>query len=103
MTTGESWNGIMHDTMIKTACVEVLRWELLTSCSDATCDTYVDQGDPILDSLESDVDYINRCGVFPIITVIYFCTFVVLCAFLLLNLVIGIMSRSVKGSKPLRS
>ena len=91
MTTGESWNGIMHDTMIKTACVEVLRWELLTSCSDATCDTYVDQGDPILDSLESDVDYINRCGVFPIITVIYFCTFVVLCAFLLLNLVIAII------------
>ena len=89
MSTGESWNGIMHDTMVRTRCYEITHPQTLASCQ-SECQ-YVGKGDPLLWGLTKDDDYVNRCGQHPLIAVIYFCTFVVMCAFLLLNLVIAVI------------
>ena len=89
MSTGESWNGLMHDTMVDTRCYEITHAPTLASCQD-TCQ-YVGKGDPLLYGLTKDDDYVNRCGQHFLISVIYFCSFVVMCAFLLLNLVIAVI------------
>ena len=89
MSTGESWNGIMHDTMERSRCYEITHAQTLADCQN-TCQ-YVGKGNPLLEFLTKDDDYTNRCGQHPIISILYFCTFVVMCAFLLLNLVIAVI------------
>ena len=89
MSTGESWNGLMHDTMVNTRCYEITHAPTLASCG-GSCQ-YVGKGDALLSGLVEDDGYVNRCGQHPLISVIYFCSFVIMCAFLLLNLVIAVI------------
>lgn len=101
MSTGESWNGIMHDCMRKEGCVGVL----LPFVNDA--------GDPIAVSEESGIYYDSvddrlagapsgaldpHCGPAGAFAVIYFMLFVLLCAFLLLNLVIAVILDNFQSS-----
>ena len=100
MTTGESWNGIMHDCMIRKNCIEILNTANIVCSSNGGGDChYVDPGDPILDSLKEDEDYLDRCGTAPIVAIMFFCSFVVLCAFLLLNLLIAVILDNFEDSQ----
>jgi hypothetical protein len=83
MATGESWNGIMHDCMIEKECVEMLT-------GDAAGE-WLDSGSSALKGLIEDTDFINRCTPSKGGTVIFFCIFVLLCAFVMLNLVIAVI------------
>ncbi|KXZ52368.1 hypothetical protein GPECTOR_9g412 [Gonium pectorale] len=91
MITGESWNGIMHDCMITKGCV------LLTSdfTSPATgaalaAGSYFDPGDPQLSGVPPDL-LNDRCALTPAAAVIYFPVFIILCAFIMLNLIVAVI------------
>ena len=83
MSTGESWNGIMHDCMIEDLCVEIL------TGSDAG--TYYDSGDSRLSSMTANTDYVDRCTPSPELTIFFFLLFILMCAFVMLNLVIAVI------------
>ena len=83
MATGEAWNGIMHDTMIVTDCI------LVQDPSTGEL-SYVDQDDPGWSSLDEKY-YTNQCSPHPVIAIIFFCFFILLCAFVMLNLVIAVI------------
>lgn len=83
MATGESWNGIMHDCMIEKGCMEVL--------TGTNAGNWFDPKAPELDGLTEDTDFINRCSPSKEGTVIFFIVFVLLCAFVMLNLVIAVI------------
>ena len=82
-STGESWNGIMHDCMITKDCVYYQ--------DPATGDvTYYNQEDSFWQDLDEDT-YTNQCTPHPVGTIIFFCFFCILCAFVMLNLVIAVI------------
>jgi hypothetical protein len=101
MATGESWNGIMHDAMIQTKCKEVLHTftNLSGDVIDPTYDTgiWYDARDPRLKGAETH-DISDQCGPAGGITIFYFMLFVILCAFLLLNLVIAVILDNFQSS-----
>ena len=78
--TGETWNGIMHDCMITKQCMEV----------KATGE-WLDRGDPALRDMELNVDYVDRCTPSVAGTIFFFVCFILLCAFVMLNLVIAVI------------
>ena len=83
MATGEAWNGIMHDCMITKDCVYYQ--------DPATGDvTYYNQEDSFWQDLDEDT-YTNQCTPHPVGTIIFFCFFCILCAFVMLNLVIAVI------------
>ncbi|GIL68548.1 hypothetical protein Vafri_21814 [Volvox africanus] len=111
MITGEGWNGIMLDCMQTHNCRLVLQDINITtttsppasnqspSLANATnistvitilSGTYLDPSDPHLSSLPSNATQ-NQCPISPVAAVIYFPVFVVLCTFILLQLVIGVL------------
>jgi hypothetical protein len=83
MSTGEAWNGIMHDCMITKDCVYYQ--------DPATGDvTYYNQEDSFWQDLDEDT-YTNQCTPHPVGAIIFFCFFCILCAFVMLNLVIAVI------------
>ena len=90
MATGEAWNGIMHDTMIVTDCI------LVQDPSTGEL-SYVDQDDPGWSSLDEKY-YTNQCSPHPLISIVYFCFFILLCAFVMLNLVIAVILDNFESS-----
>lgn len=93
MATGESWNGIMHDTTIVADCALILR-DMPEKGLKAG--TYVNG--PLADApnvttlgLVLDEDYDNQCTFHSSVSLIYFVSFVILVAFIMFNLVIAII------------
>ena len=87
--TGERWNGIMHDCMTTSACVEIR-----TSAGPYAVGEYVDLDE--VDDLKSyafraEEDYVDRCTPGVGVTVFYFVSFILLCGFVMLNLVIAVI------------
>ena len=89
--TGERWNGIMHDCMTTSECVEIL-----TTKGAYVAGTYVDLDE--VDDLKAsptffvaDEDYVDRCTPDVGVTVFYFVSFILLCGFVMLNLVIAVI------------
>uniref|UniRef100_A0A7S0CQF9 Voltage-gated ion channel superfamily n=1 Tax=Micromonas pusilla TaxID=38833 RepID=A0A7S0CQF9_MICPS len=89
--TGERWNGIMHDCMTTSECVEIL-----TTSGAYVAGTYVDLDE--VDDLKAsptnfvaDTDYVDRCTPNVGVTVFYFVSFILLCGFVMLNLVIAVI------------
>jgi len=78
MATGESWNGLMHDCMITKECIYL---------KDGT---YLNDGDGRVDSMDED-DFTNQCTPNAVGTIVYFIIFVIICAFVMLNLVIAVI------------
>jgi Ion transport protein len=101
ISTGESWNGIMRDCMINTNCVKVMEpftntsGELIGATADTS--TWFDKGAKELDGALS-ASVTDHCGPWPLLTVAYFMLFVVLCGFLLLNLVIAVILDNFQNS-----
>jgi hypothetical protein len=92
ITTGESWNGIMRDCMRNTKCLRVKRSftnsaGLLVPESKTT---WYNPGDKFLDGSPRNA-IVEHCGPWVGVAVAYFMLFVVLCGFLLLNLVIAVI------------
>jgi len=96
MSTGESWNGIMHDTMIKTGC-----WTI-TDPAHPNFGEWFDQDDDILNGLKEHPSEgkENRCSVdeYGIASLIYHMMFLVMCAFVMLNLVIAVILENFQKS-----
>mmetsp|Transcript_58370 Transcript_58370/g.186060 ORF Transcript_58370/g.186060 Transcript_58370/m.186060 type:complete len:1610 (+) Transcript_58370:485-5314(+) len=94
MATGESWNGIMHDCMDNTECVKV------TPGFDIEGDQYYqmwfDKGSSF--DLPSGYESEDMCSPHPSAAVIFFCVFVILCAFVMLNLVIAVILDNFQNS-----
>lgn len=101
MSTGESWNGIMHDCMIQTVCISVVQpfinaaGEVVSTTAETG--TWFSHGDDMLHGAPSGATQ-NRCGPPILLTVAYFMTFVLMCAFLLLNLVIAVILDNFQSS-----
>ena len=87
--TGETWNGIMHDCMISKRCVEIL--------NGPNAGTWLDKDDlesprsALLDGLDAFDDYRDRCTPSTAGTIFFFVAFILLCAFVMLNLVIAVI------------
>mmetsp|Transcript_3541 Transcript_3541/g.12709 ORF Transcript_3541/g.12709 Transcript_3541/m.12709 type:complete len:1714 (-) Transcript_3541:989-6130(-) len=118
MATGESWNALMHDCMITELCMHIekdgvdkilerdgLTMEQLEEQIDAEefevvgdGTFYVDPGSDFLDGLKEVDDYVNECSPHPSAAIIYFIVFVILCAFVMLNLVIAVILDNFQNS-----
>ena len=83
MSTGEAWNGLMHDCMVVKDCV-------LYKDPTTGEQSYMD-----LDAKNwADIDeslYTNQCTPSKEGTILFFCFFVIVCAFVMLNLVIAVI------------
>jgi Ion transport protein len=101
MATGESWNGIMHACFLTTECLKVVSPFVnndgqkveATVTSGTWYDEYAEQ---LKGAPAGAVD--DQCGPWEGITIFYFIVFVVLCAFLLLNLVIAVILDNFQNS-----
>lgn len=81
MTTGENWNEIMHSTMVFKNCMRV------ADPASPWFGHWLDLGDARLDSIDERL-LDNGCLPFgsTAIPIIYFCSFMILCSYVLLNL-----------------
>jgi len=90
--TGERWNGIMHDCMTTTSCVEIVNADDAGTYAAGEFVDYVELLDLKNAGLRaSDDDFIDRCTPNIGITVFYFVSFILLCGFVMLNLVIAVI------------
>jgi hypothetical protein len=101
MSTGESWNGIMHDAMVQTGCKKVLqaftnRDGHIILPTEKTNVWYDARDDRLKGATMEDIS--DQCGPAGFITIFYFMLFVILCAFLLLNLVIAVILDNFQSS-----
>jgi len=83
MSTGEAWNGIMHDCMITDKCI-------MYKDPSTGVISYLDYDDSTYKSADED-NWTDRCTPSYVGTVFYFSVFILLCAFVLLNLVIAVI------------
>uniref|UniRef100_A0A7S1XCD4 Voltage-gated ion channel superfamily n=1 Tax=Tetraselmis chuii TaxID=63592 RepID=A0A7S1XCD4_9CHLO len=123
MATGESWNGIMHDCSVSDNCIRVLKpvqiygWENVSpadsyvdsedawyKCVDCYGDGTSEYGPFVPDSgtklpqaLWSEY-FEDECGHPMWLTGLYFCGFVLICSFILLNLVIAVILDNFQSS-----
>jgi Ion transport protein len=101
MSTGESWNGIMHACLLQTECRRVR--SPFTNAdghyieSTDTSGAWYDASDSRLSGAPAGaID--DQCGPWAGIGILYFVVFVILCAFLLLNLVIAVILDNFQSS-----
>ncbi|KAG2495837.1 hypothetical protein HYH03_006076 [Edaphochlamys debaryana] len=93
MITGESWDQIMQDCMITTDCILITsNYTLITDGGNITLSegSWFSPGAPELDGVPPDLQD-NECPLSPFVAVIYFPLFVILCTFILLQLVIAVL------------
>ncbi|KAG2451635.1 hypothetical protein HYH02_003415 [Chlamydomonas schloesseri] len=97
MLTGESWDQVMQDCMVTSDCVLVTAPGGINTTDPSTNGTilippgtYLNPSDPALQGLPDNASD-NQCALSPFAAAIYFPTFVVLCTFILLQLVIAVL------------
>ena len=102
MSTGESWNGIMHDTMITRHCMAIIDLNVTNHntmfTADGDNDKWYSKGDKELGGLSEDQLYDGCVPYHTILPIIYFCIFVIFCAFVMLNLVIAVILDNFQNS-----
>ncbi|KAG2498044.1 hypothetical protein HYH03_003805 [Edaphochlamys debaryana] len=94
MITGESWDQIMQDCMITSDCI-LLTQDYTVTAPDGTNTTLTEgawfsPGASELEGVPADI-LDNKCPLSPFAAVVYFPLFVVLCTFILLQLVIAVL------------
>lgn len=97
MATGEAWNGIMHDCMDPGDCIFLKEDFFPVNGGKLTAGSYFSRGDSLLDEIPSSL-LVNQCSPPNIAVVMYFVVFVVVCAFILLNLVIAVILDNFQSS-----
>lgn len=96
MATGESWNGIMHDLIIEKDCV-LLTGNASTSTGEYLVGSYFSLGDPELDFIQKEL-LEDQCNPNAFVTILYFCSFILICGFILLNVVIAVILDNFQSS-----
>ena len=101
--TGENWNAVMSDMMVLNGCILVAQNIVITNATDNTTiatlwtGQYLDPyGDQVLISQVPPSALVNQCSVSPTLAAFYFSTFLLVCTFLILQLVIGIIIESIE-------
>lgn len=101
--TGENWNAVMSDMMVLNDCIMVAENIVITNATDnSTIATlwsgqYLDSyGDQVLISQIPSSALVNQCSISPTLAAFYFSTFMLVCTFLILQLVIGIIIESIE-------
>ena len=109
MCTGESWDGIMHDAMLEEDCIllraPVPECSVYDACTVEECSVdaniWVDMV-PVFEctgarecfagqsAFDTSCNYENHCGN-AAVSIIFHIVFIILCAFVMLNLVIAII------------
>lgn len=97
MATGESWNGVMHDCMQRTNCILLSQNFTFGNGTLLEAGMYFSAGDSILGSIPKKFT-LDQCGPPYVIVALYFTVFVVLCAFILLNLLIAVILDNFQSS-----
>lgn len=69
----------------------------LSGGTQVAAGTYLDPGDPLLQQLDRRAVQ-DQCSPSPVIAVIYFCSFVLLCGLILVNFVIGVIIDNMQSS-----
>eukprot|EP00197_Chlamydomonas_leiostraca_P007141 CAMPEP_0202863718 /NCGR_PEP_ID=MMETSP1391-20130828/4242_1 /ASSEMBLY_ACC=CAM_ASM_000867 /TAXON_ID=1034604 /ORGANISM="Chlamydomonas leiostraca, Strain SAG 11-49" /LENGTH=470 /DNA_ID=CAMNT_0049543381 /DNA_START=24 /DNA_END=1433 /DNA_ORIENTATION=+ len=102
MLTGENWNAIMWDCMIKTDCIYITE-DFTGTLPDG--DTVSVQGGHYLDS-KTDAAVLglmpksikdDQCSPAPALAVIYFLTYMLIATYLLVNMVVGIIIDNIQN------
>lgn len=95
MTTGENWNCIMHATFVQGECV------LVTGTNNTALDgRYFDPDDPVLRTVDP-ANVTDQCMAFgtTAIPILYFGCFMVLCAYVMINIVVAIIIDNLQANK----
>lgn len=121
MATGESWNGIMHDCAVSSQCIRVLQAVQFAGWAEPTeAGAYVNRDDADFMCIGCYGDgtsehgaydsnstlpaelysayFVDECGHPMWLCVLYFCGFVLICSFILLNLVIAVILDNFQAS-----
>lgn len=69
----------------------------LSGGTQVAAGAYLDPGDPLLQQLDRRAVQ-DQCSPSPVIAVIYFCSFVLLCGLILVNFVIGVIIDNMQSS-----
>jgi hypothetical protein len=100
-STGENWNSVMYDTMIEEQCILVTQTVNITLLGTNTTiwlGTYLDSiADSATLTLIPSSQKMNKCTPSPIITAIYFCSYLMLVIFLLLQLIISVLIENIEN------
>eukprot|EP00798_Chlamydomonas_sp_ICE-L_P013416 gene13416-19269_t len=97
--TGENWNALMVDAMNRNDCILVTVDQTVT-LEDGTTEmyaagTYLDPGsDAYVISEMSGNEYKDMCSIAPWVSILYFCSYMLVVSFLVLQLVIGLLLES---------
>ncbi len=84
--------------MVSSACILITQDTMLPGSSTVlAAGTYLDPWDQQLGSLPSAVQ-LNQCSPAPLVSVIFFCVFVVLCGMIMINLVVGVILDNFESS-----
>ena len=93
MATGESWNAIMHDTVLNEACMFMLKDKPELNLLYGEYVNGPDGQAPNVTTmnLKSGEDFRDQCGPGYAFSIIFFVSFILLIAFIMFNLVIAII------------
>ena len=84
--------------MVTSACILTTQDVLLPGSNDTLpAGSYLDPGDPRLGSVPLPAQ-LNQCSPHPLVPTVFFCTFVVLCAMIMANLVVGVILDNFESS-----
>jgi hypothetical protein len=84
--------------MVSSACILITQDTLLPNSSTSlAAGTYLDPWDLQLGAMPSAAQ-LNQCSPAPIVSVVFFCVFVVLCGMIMINLVVGVILDNFESS-----
>ena len=98
MTTGENWDGLMQDCMVTAACVYVKADLAAGPGCTFTAGEYLDKS--ALKGLQAYVGshLVDQCSPSPAVSIVFFCSYVIICGLMLLNLVIAVILENMANS-----
>ncbi|GAX76997.1 hypothetical protein CEUSTIGMA_g4444.t1 [Chlamydomonas eustigma] len=97
MLTGENWNLVMTDCMVKQSCLQVVQDVTVTLPNSSQSvfiwrGTYLDADDNTTVLVVIPPSSINnRCTPLPIVAALYFCFYIAVCLYLVIQLIIAII------------
>ena len=99
--TGENWNAVMADMQVQTGCILVTQNLNVVAADNSTLQLWSGQyldpyGDQSLISQLPTSATENQCSISPTLAAFYYTTFMLVCTFLILQLVIGIIIESIE-------
>ncbi|KAG1668958.1 hypothetical protein FOA52_001002 [Chlamydomonas sp. UWO 241] len=91
MIVGENWNGVMYDCMTLNDCIEVTATVTTTTGTLVWAGTYFDSSGTATLSTLPEGSTLNRCSPSPFVAALYFCSYMMIMVYLLVQFVIAII------------